>query len=175
MGWSDLIALASLAVAAFSIYLGYRERLEKRTADYRQVLYSRQIEVYAEIMAVVGQVFDKLLRLRLEIHSGVELRDRLDSVANEAFIDVAVLVDKAACFVPSDVGYRLVDFWALLQVDWKSLSEETDEENLRLFAARLDNASTDLVLAIREAVGVDPLTAEGLRLFVPASLDRRVQ
>ena len=136
--WASLIVgLGGLAVAIITIYLSYKER----TSSYRKRLYSRQLEVYAEVMNHLADLIDdEALRwdLRGRLHLLINLMIWAIVLPNEATKPLASLLGLA---------YQLED----------GITDECYE--------RFVEALIELNLAARRSLGTIPLSRETLNLF----------
>jgi len=169
MDWEAfVIGLGGLIVAGLSVYLSYKSRI----SPYREMLYSKQLEGYAEVVYALSDFYTATLAFitvqkncRLDDNTRFELR-RITVNENQALYRKQ---QKWAIFLPKEMSDRLSDFVKLFngisafpEVAYQYPKEIVYANDPGLLLA---NAYTKVIEAARKGLGTEPLSQETLRLF----------
>ena len=168
MDWgSFIIGFGGLAVAGLSVYLSYKAR----TSPYREMLYSRQLEGYAEVI-------DALTRFYVTAQSslaaqGFRLDDKTRPILRAETMDEHVAFyhkhQKWAIFLPREMNDALSAFIntfnaisappKVAQLYPREMVNANDPGGL------LGHAYSRVVEAARKGLGTEPLSQETLKLI----------
>lgn len=165
------IALAGILVSGMisglALWLTFRER----RSSYRQMLYSKQIEGYAELLEAVHRLrkaaydFCFTLKMNWDDEEIQEADNKLRAVRNQ----FKTIHEKWVVFLPTKIQTRLDAFdYAIFRLpDYWSL--EKDERGKPILEQEKINKIREtyipLIEAIRESLGTDPLSHETLNLI----------
>lgn len=177
MDWASAsIGLGGLALAALTVYLDYR----KRIAPYRELLYAKQIEGYAQVVQALNDWFDwsqgyiAAHGCRLNDSTRVELRkETVDQ--NVAFHAV---YRRWALYLPKDVDMRISAFVGVFnaissprEVAHQYPAHEVYSEDPGMLLAE---AYSSLFQSMRKSMGTEPLSRETLKIVGEMPDERRL-
>ncbi len=168
MDWGPfIIGFGGLVVAGLSIYLSYRAR----TSPYRRMLYSKQLEGYAEVVDALTEFY--ITAQSFIVAQGCQLDHktrptlRLQSIdKNQAFHRKH---QKWVIFLPREMNDALSAFVKLFNGISappdivRQYSRETVNSNDP--GGVLGDAYTKVIEVARKGVGTEPLSQETLKLI----------
>jgi hypothetical protein len=152
---SSIVGLIGILVAGLSVYLNYRGRHNQ----FRQVVYSKQMDAYFEITAAIANVHaaaQHLIAFGLQFHDGPDSRDRFRTALGAELDQFHERVNRWLIVLPSKVKAALDHFDATLTV----VSGPDDVSDP---ATDLAKAYERVVNCIRHHLAVDNLTIGMLR------------
>ncbi len=177
MDWAAAsIGLGGLALAALTVYLDYK----KRIAPYRELLYAKQIEGYAQVINALNDWFDSaqdciaVRGCRLDDSSRVELRK--ETVAqNMAFHTV---YRSWALYLPKAVDVQISAFVkvfnAISAPPDVARQYPADQVYAKDPGMLLANAYTGVFQSMRKSMGTEPLTQATLKIVGQVLDERRL-
>ncbi len=163
-----IIAFGGLILAGLSVYLSYKSRI----SPYREMLYAKQLEGYAEVVYALSDFFTTALGFitvqkgcRLDDNTRVELRSyTLDK--NQTFFRKK---QNWAIFLSKEISDSLSDFVKLFS-GISAPSDVAHQYSKEIVYADdpgllLANAYTKVIEVARKSLGTEPLSQETLKLF----------
>ena len=169
MDWGAfLIGFGGLIVAGLSIYLTYKSRI----SPYRELLYSKQVEGYAEVVYALTDFHTAAIAFitaqkgcRLDDNTRVELR-RYTIDKNQTF---HLKLQKWAIFLTKEMSDTLSAFIKLFNGISAPPDVAHQYQKEIVYAtdpvALLMNAYTEVLEVARKSLGTEPLSQETLELF----------
>lgn len=174
MDWgSVVIGVGGLVVAGLSVYLSYRSR----TSPYREMIYSKQVEGYAEVMDALTTFYNAVQFFiarqggRLSEDARLALRSQTAEL-NDAYHRKH---QKWAVFFPEKMNDSLSAFWMLFNgisaPPEVAQQYSADTAHANDPGGLLGDAYTKVFQAAREGLGTEPLSEETLKIIgkIPGS------
>jgi hypothetical protein len=146
-----ILGLGALAVAGWTTWLAHKER----TAPYKQALYTKRVEVYAEIMNAIADLV-------------AAMRDRtLTGTNSKVWVDFVFEATRWYVFLPRRTTEKVADFYSAVENILKlaDSGKGLDPEGLEKHSKQVREAVIKLVIEARTDLGIDPLGQEMFDLF----------
>jgi hypothetical protein len=164
---SLVIGLGGLVVAALTIYLSYKAR----TSPYREMLYSRQLEGYADVVGALTEFY--IAGLNFIVRQGHRLGDDTRPKLRLATLGVSLAFhskhQKWAIFLPKDMNEALGRFVQLFNAVSAHPQAAHQYPSEIVYAndpgGLLAEAYAKVVAAARKGLGTEPLSEETLRII----------
>jgi hypothetical protein len=164
---SSLVGLGGLLVAAWSLYLSYKSR----TSPYREMLYSRQLEGYKELIDKVVDVFDAAGAFlaehgwRLDDATRLEFAKGVDAQVNSLYLEQ----QRHVVFMPKRVIDEISRFLNVLLALSASKEKAAKYPREIVYADDhgkvLQEAFEKVIEAARAGLGTEPLSQETLKVI----------
>lgn len=168
MDWKlFVIQFGVLVVAGLSIYLSFKSR----TSPYREMLYSKQLEGFAEVVGLLTEFY--VTAQSFIAAKGCQLDDNTRPKLRLQTIDKNLAFhrgyQKWAIFLPKEMNDRLLAFVELFN-GISALPEVAHQYPKEIVYANdpgglLGDAYTKVVEAARKGLGTEPLSRETLKLI----------
>jgi len=152
---SSIVGLIGILVAGLSVYLNYRGRHNQ----FRQVVYSKQMDAYFEITGAIANLHaaaQRLIAFGLQFPDGPDARKRLRTALGEEHDQFQERVNRWLIVLPSKVKVALDHFDATLT----AVSGPDDANDP---ATDLAKAYEAVVNCVRHHLAVDSLTLGMMR------------
>jgi hypothetical protein len=152
---SSMVGLVGILVAALSVYLNYRGRHNQ----FRQVVYSKQMDAYFEITWTIANLHaaaQHLLAFGLKFHEGPEARKKFRAALRDEHEQFRERVNRWLIVLPSKVKAALDNFD-------ETLSAVSGPDDAVEPATDLAKAYERVVNCVRHHLAVDSLTLGMLR------------
>lgn len=169
--WSLIKEIISPLVAVISIYLLYKSRI----SPYREMLYSKQVEGYSEIINLLNdlyynsQVFIGLHGPKLNDGTRLKLREKTEDQS----IAFHYVYQKWAIFLPEELYKKIHDFFVLysgISAPKEAASKYKKEIVYAKDPAKLlGNKYFKVFNTFRKFLGTEPLSQEALKLIKKVS------
>lgn len=159
------VAIVSVIVTgmtgSLALWLNYRER----RAGYRETLYTKQLEIYLDLMSIVERVYDPVAEAleRYLIPESYDDKDdkaipNLLAKAVEEFAELQRKDDTWSAFVPQNLSKKLSSFrFTARKAIYPSDYPHIDMDEVW---AELDENYKSIIDEIRDEIGIEPLTEE---------------
>jgi hypothetical protein len=147
---SSLVGLIGILVAGLSVYLNYKGRHNQ----FRQVVYSKQMDAYFEITGAIANLHSAaqhLLAFGLEFRDGPDARKRFSTALGAEHDQFRERVNRWLIVLPSKVKAALDHFET-------TLTAVTTPAEISDPAADLAKAYERVVNCVRHHLAVDSLT-----------------
>jgi hypothetical protein len=156
-----LSVIASSAIAAFSLWLNYKDR----SSPHRQSLYEKQLETYEVVAERLGRMvqpcLDFIASHNYKLTSGMraEMRDLFLKHFRSDFFEIRGYV-----FLPNEVteaiNQVLVILYSITAPDDQASKWPAEFVQSKNPYRLLNNAENSVYRAIRKAAGIEPLSTE---------------
>lgn len=173
MDWGSLIiGFGGLVVAGLSVYLLYKAR----ASPYREKLYSKQLERYAEVVDALSEFYETAQSFIIKAHitaQGCRLDDNTRPALRLKTIDkhqaFARKYQKCAIFLPREMNDALSAFLKLFNgiSAPPEVAQQYPKEIVNAYdpGGLLGDAYTKVIEAARKGLGTEPLSQETLKLI----------
>lgn len=160
----QFVALASVTVAALSLFLSYRERV----APMRTALYTRQVEVLSQlgvlVFAIAAPVVTAMNNPSRWGRLSIEQRRQEVNAALDKSLELQALVLTHNAVIPTSILENIDQLLPMLLTGYVNALTKTAEEAATDYRA-LGDALFAIRTAIRTTLGTDRLHKTGLRLL----------
>jgi hypothetical protein len=165
MNSESWIALATVVASTIITGLGLFFRYRERTTVFRQVLYTKQVDVSIGILTAYANVRNRMIPL-FEAQSDVSEQDRIWHTARADIDALAVMASSAAAMLPSSAYEAYVS----LHTETRSIMNRIAHDPLPVSALdTLDTAAISFINEVRGLLGADTLSDENRKAFVAVS------
>ena len=152
---SFIIALGSLILTGISIYFAYKAR----TAPYREVLYSKQLNIYTELADILFDFYSNIDNLiKAKSNKEGERVELLRKEAKEKEVNFVLKYKKGMPVIPLKI--------------WEPILELIEEANNTLSGSfkidkgkELRDSTVKVIQSIYETIGTKQLSIETLKLI----------
>lgn len=154
-----ILGLAGLMATLITSGIGFYFTAKARTAPFRELLYSKQIELALEVVRAFGRakLYAAILSDPDSPHHDRALEDLRDKV-----VELSRLTDSAAAILPTEL---YIEVQRLSSVVSDFLGACEDGTDLTPFAALFAGHGAKTALLARTYLGVDELSEQSAALF----------
>ncbi|MEX2411009.1 MAG: hypothetical protein WD607_06480 [Candidatus Paceibacterota bacterium] len=149
-----LIAIGGLILGAFGSWIAYKEVLSPQ----RQILYSKQNELYAEVAKSGNRIFKLAIQF---INAPAEIKDKVQEQVLEEALQFGDNTSGVSVFAPTGVYLAHTDFSTALM----ELSNPNSPNYGKISQEELVKKYYQLMNSIRRTIGADTLTDETRKHF----------
>lgn len=151
----DLIsALLGIIIGILGTWISYRNRVSPQ----RQILYSKQSEVYTNVLRKADEIYFFALRY---INATVEDKKDVQEDFQRDYLEFTVETSHIGAIAPTGVYLAYGDFTGLLG----SICNPNSPNSVKVTQEDLIKAYYQFLNSIRRSMGVDSLTEESMSLY----------